>query len=123
MARVRTDLDRRGEDAACAHAQARGAVVLARNWRGGGGELDLVVRDGNEIAFAEVKARSSDAFGTPEDGIDPAKVRRLTRAALAFLSASGLGESLPCRFDVFAVRDEGSLQVEWIKGAFDAAEL
>src|SRR5438128_2157172 len=95
-----TALDRIGEDAAAAHAQRHGAIVLARNWRGGGGELDLVVQDGTELAFVEVKARAQSKFGTPAEGVTRAKVRRLTRAALAYLGAHDLVDRVTCRFDV-----------------------
>src|SRR5581483_8022897 len=57
--RTHTALDRRGERAAAFAAERRGARVLACNWRGGGGELDLIIDDGGAIVFCEVKTRAS----------------------------------------------------------------
>ncbi len=117
------ELGREGEDIALAFFLARGFALVCRNWHCRYGELDLVLEDRGTIAFAEVKARGTRAFGSPADGIDASKLRKLSRAALAFLAASGLGESRPCRFDVFSVSARRErLHVEWTKGAFDAAD-
>ena len=119
----RQRLDRRGEDAAAAYAVARGAKVIARNWRCRFGELDLVLEDAGEIAFAEVKTRSTAAFGGAREAVSAEKTRRIARAALAWLEANDAGER-PCRFDVFAVTpSSGELAVEWIKDAFVAPTL
>ncbi len=50
-------LARRGEDIAAAYLKSRGLEILARNWRAGHRELDIVVLDGRVVAFVEVKAR------------------------------------------------------------------
>jgi len=49
------------------HYESDGYVVLDRNWRVRGGELDLVLSRGNEIVFCEVKTRSNDHFGSGLD--------------------------------------------------------
>jgi putative endonuclease len=123
-ARIPPGLDRRGEDAAVAFAQARGARVAARNWRGGGGEIDLVLHDGRTLVFAEVKTRSSDACGGPVAAVTAAKIRKVSRAALAYLQENELLDRAACRFDVFAVAATpgAGLSVEWIKDAFQAPE-
>lgn len=115
-------LDQRGEDAAAAHAAASGARIVARNWRGGGGEIDLVLEDGPTLVFAEVKTRSSAACGGALAAVTAAKVRKVARAALAYLQAHDLLDDAPCRFDVFAVLEQsgGTLRVEWIRDAFDS---
>ena len=65
------------------HLQTQGWTVLARNWRGGGGELDVVVRCGTVVRFVEVKQRAvADA-----DPVSPAQVRRLRSAARAWMMA------------------------------------
>ena len=51
------------ENLALAHLQSAGLKLLVRNWRGGGGELDLVMQEGPVLVFVEVRARSSARFG------------------------------------------------------------
>ncbi len=50
---ARRALGRRGEQLAAEHLQRRGCVVLARNTRIGRGEIDLIVRDGDTLAFVD----------------------------------------------------------------------
>lgn len=99
---------------------AAGGRVVARNWRGAGGEIDLVFEDGPVLVFAEVKTRSSEAMGGAVAAVTPAKIRRVARASLAFLQERDLLDAAPCRFDVLAVRadERGSLEVDWIRDAF-----
>ena len=73
-----------------------------RNWRGGGGELDLVAERGREIVFIEVKTRSSDLFGGAISAVNADKKRHLVRASSAYLSSHDLWDR-PCRFDVVTV--------------------
>lgn len=75
----RTDLGRRGEDAAAEYLRARGMHVLARNWRCRWGEIDLIAREGEVLVFCEVKTRSGIGYGPPLGAITGQKVARLRR--------------------------------------------
>jgi len=121
----RQDLGARGEDAAAQWYEARGDVVVARNWRCAEGEIDLVVTDatGTTVVICEVKTRSSDRFGSPFEAVTVAKQRRLRRLAgrwLAQRRASGAPYATVVRFDVAGVtlNDTGGLVVEVIEAAF-----
>jgi putative endonuclease len=92
-------LGHRAELAALVVLVVKGYRPLHRNWRGGGGELDLVMRHRGETVFVEVKARSGQDFGGAVAAIDAKKKKTLIRASSAYLSHFGLWES-PCRFDV-----------------------
>jgi hypothetical protein len=112
--------------------------LVERNWRCGAGEIDVIVRLGKLVVMCEVKTRSSDRFGAPEESVTPVKVRRLRRLAAAFLSdarASGLmsegstgagapggpggSGGLDVRFDVASVTfTRGELTIDVIEGAF-----
>ncbi len=105
-----------GEDLAARHVQGLGWRVLARNWRGRFGELDLVAEDGSTVVIVEVKARASRSHGLPEEAVDSRKQGRLARSALEFLRARGLSDR-PVRFDVAAVDGEA---VRLIRAAFEA---
>lgn len=113
-----TGRGREGEDAAARHLEAHGAVVLARNFRAPGGEIDLVARHGDTLVFVEVKRRQTAARGTPAEAVTPLKRRRIVAAARRFLAQSPARARL-VRFDVVAVQDEPR-SIDWIQGAFDA---
>ncbi len=104
-------LGRRAEWAALLLLVAKGYRPRHRRWRGGGGELDLVMQQHGEIVFVEVKARSSDQFGGAVAAIDGHKKKTLIRASSAYLSRFGLWEK-PCRFDVVTFERKGGL-VPW----------
>ena len=104
-----------GEDLAAAWYEARGYAVLARNWRGADGELDIVIGKGRDVVFCEVKTRTSDAFGAPAEAVSPMKQARIRRLAAQWLRASEHGPARDIRFDVAAVLG-GAVDV--IEGAF-----
>jgi putative endonuclease len=111
-------LGRRGEDLAARHLRRRGYTILARNYRAAHAEIDLVALDRGTIAFVEVKARTSDAAGTPAEAVDEGKQERVRRAAAAYARAYRTGER-PLRFDVIAISGAGrARRLELIKNAF-----
>jgi len=79
-----TDHDRLGplgERLAERHLLSCGYTLLERNWRCAQGEIDLVMRDGEDTVFVEVKTRAGDGFGHPLEAITAAKLARLRRLA------------------------------------------
>ena len=102
----RRTLGRLGEWAALLLLVAKGYRPRHRNWRGAGGELDLVVERRGEIVFVEVKVRSSDLFGGAVAAVDRTKQRTMTRVSSAYLSAHGLWER-PCRYDIITFERAG----------------
>jgi putative endonuclease len=98
----RIDVGRTGEAAALAHYRRSGYRVVARNWRCGLGEIDLVVVKGPVMVFCEVKARRGVGLGGPYEAVNWKKQRKLRMLAEAFLSASGQQASA-IRFDVASV--------------------
>lgn len=110
----RQKLGAHGERKAARVYEDAGYEVLARNWRCGDGELDLVLRGPDVLVFAEVKTRSSDRFGVPAAAVTPAKQRRIRRLAQRFCAETG--ERAPVlRFDVVSVLRG---QVDIIEGCF-----
>lgn len=98
------ELGRRGEQVAAEWLQERGYRLLDRNWRSASGELDLILRDGATLVFAEVKTRSSLEFGHPFEAITSRKAARLRRLAAAWCRERGPG-SAEVRIDAVAVTD------------------
>ena len=107
-----------GEDAAAAWYEGRGYEVLERNWRRREGEVDLIARQGRTVVFCEVKARTSDRFGTGAEAVLAPKQRRIRRLAARWLSelTPAAGRSrVDVRFDVVSVT---AGEVEVIEDAF-----
>ena len=92
-----------GENTAARYLVAQGFKLVARNWRGRSGEIDLVCEDAETLVFVEVKARASTACGGPEEAVDRRKLAKLRQVAAEYLAREQCGER-PCRFDVVAVR-------------------
>jgi putative endonuclease len=95
---------------------AEGWSVLARNWRGGGGELDRVVMRAGEIRFVKVKLRAEDD-ALAEDAVPRHKRSRLRGAARAWLEANAEQEGAPCAFHVAWV--DGTGRIRRVDDAFD----
>ncbi|WP_338768576.1 YraN family protein [Massilia sp. METH4] len=99
-----------GEDAALEHLRRHGLALVERNFRCKGGELDLIMRDGANLVFVEVRRRRSRAFGGAAASITPAKQRRMKIAAQVYLLR--FPRLPPCRFDVVAIDGD---EIEWLK--------
>lgn len=80
---------RLGEDLAARYLQSQGYVILERNYRCQGGEIDLVAMDGSCLVFVEVRTRRSTRFGTPEESVTPWKKARLLLAAQSYVAEKG----------------------------------
>jgi putative endonuclease len=102
-----------GEALAAQWYEARGFVVLARNWRCSIGELDLVVGGLGLVVFCEVKTRRSAAYGGAVAAVSPAKQRRIRRLAAEWLGSHDRRAEV--RFDVAAI-DDGVVAV--VESAF-----
>lgn len=106
-----------GERVAARHLVEEGLVVLDRNWRCSLGEIDLVLRDGDELVFCEVKTRSGTAYGHPLEAVDHLKAERLVRLADCWIEERGV-VAPRIRFDVVAVlrSERGAAEVEHLRG-------
>lgn len=108
----------RGERIAERHLKRCGYIILARNYRAAGAEVDLIGLDGRKLAFVEVKARGGEDFGTPQEAVDDGKQDRIRRAASAYVEWRR-ARGVPIRFDVVAITGVGrERRLEVIKDAF-----
>jgi len=106
-----------GEDIAYQYLKNLGYKILMRNFRIRGGEIDIIAVDGNTLVFVEVKTRSSDLFGTPEEAIHFHKLRFIERAGKFFRAGrNNLPEAE--RIDVIAIDlAEEKAKIRHIKNA------
>jgi len=99
------------------YLQQHGLQLVERNYRCRYGEIDLVMRDGRETVFVEVRLRSRQDFGGAAASITLQKQRKLLRAAEHYLIQSKDGA---CRFDTVLLGSLSTTDLQWIKNAFDA---
>lgn len=118
---ARRDRGDAAEERACRFLEGAGFRIGERNWRGNGGEADIVARKGDLLVFVEVRSREDSAFGAPEESIDLAKRRRIVRAARHYLSTIPAASWREARFDVIAIEGTGEKAVlRHYPAAFDA---
>jgi putative endonuclease len=103
-----------GEQLAKQFLLDRGYAIVQQNYRCPEGEIDLVCRDGDSLAFVEVKTRRGSAFGNPEEAVTAAKLRHIAAAAARYLSEQPLGD-VPWRIDVVAVALDATGRMEEIR--------
>jgi putative endonuclease len=111
------DRGRAAEAAAADYLARQGLTLLRANYRCRLGEIDLVLRDGATIVFAEVRLRSSRAFGGAAESIDARKRSRVIAAARHYLAGK---PEAPCRFDAVLLERLDPPAIEWIRNAFTA---
>jgi putative endonuclease len=121
MPNLRKKLGNFGEQAAAAHLIRQGYTLLARNWRGAGGELDLVMREGAALVFVEVRTRRG-AAGMAEESVGPAKRARLIALAYTYLEAAALPEDTVWRIDVVALDVDRAGRIARLAHIRDAVE-
>ena len=111
------ELGKQGEDAAVEFLQTKGHEILIRNYRFKKAEVDVISKDGNMIVFTEVKTRSNDAFGNPEEFVNKKKRILMKQAADEYMFQQKL--DVEFRFDILSVSSEnGKLKIYHIKDAF-----
>ncbi|MFC5721136.1 YraN family protein [Streptomyces gamaensis] len=115
---ARRALGRYGEGLAVRRLTEAGLVVLERNWRCRGGELDVIARDGDALVVVEVKTRRRGGYEHPMAAVTPAKAERLRRLAEGWLAGRGGAPPGGVRIDVVGVvvPDRGAPFVEHVKG-------
>lgn len=110
-----------GEALAVKFLKKKGYKIIERNYRCKSGEIDIIARDGDALAFIEVKARHTDEFGGPKWAVTPQKQRKISMVALKYLKETEQMEK-KARFDVVAIHLlPEHPDVEIIKNAFDLA--
>ena len=100
---ARQGLGTAGEQLARRQLEQQGYELVTSNWRYPGGELDLIMRDGDVLVFVEVKTRRGERLGSAEESLSPAQGRRLLRAAQVFLTERPDLADLIWRIDLFSL--------------------
>lgn len=109
----------KGEELALSFLLGLGYHLLERNYRCRFGEVDLIMQDGDEIVFIEVKTRRSIDFGVPQEAVGAGKQGKIRKLAAQYMMYKRKEEYQP-RFDVIAIRidREGNHTIDHFKNAF-----
>lgn len=100
---------RAAEEQVAGHYLRAGWSLVAERWRGRGGEVDLVMQQGAELVFIEVKR--ARCFARAAERVTQRQIARLFDAAAEFLAGQPLGQLTPVRFDVALVDGVGRVEV------------
>lgn len=112
-----------GEHIAKEHLKQKGYQFIDRNYRCPFGEIDIIMRDNQQMVFVEVKTRNEKwtEYGSPEKAVDFKKKQRLSRLAKYYLNRHGELESTDYRFDIVSIilNQQGkAVSVDHITDAF-----
>lgn len=97
------------EDQVAMLYERSGRAIAARRWRGACGEIDLIVRDGAEVIFVEVKKSRTHARAA--EHLTERQMARIFGAAAEFLGGEPRGQETDVRFDVALVDQFGRIEV------------
>ena len=114
---------RRAERRAERYLRRRGLATVVRNFARKTGEVDLVMLDGDDLVFVEVRYRGPGSWTSAVESVDWAKQRRIVRTSELFRRDHPEHRFRAVRFDVVAAtKGNLGLELEWIRNAFDATE-
>lgn len=111
------ELGKWGESLAADYLTAKGYTILARNWRVGHRDIDIVAFHNDTLVIIEVKTRTANTFVSPEEAVDYQKIRSLCIAANAYVKLKRI--NTPIRFDIIAITGNASnYDINHIEQAF-----
>jgi putative endonuclease len=113
------ELGKKGEEIALRFLKKKGYRIIEKNYVCKMGEMDIIAKEKDTLAFVEVKTRTSTTFGPPQLAVNPRKQIQLSKVALYFLKEKGI-EDIKARFDVVAILlgPKGE-EIELIRDAFE----
>lgn len=119
MSKTHRQIGNEGEDLACEFLVNKGWEILDRNYYFGHSEIDIIAKNEDFYVFVEVKSRSTDFFGRPEEFVSDEKVQRIFQAAEAWIIEKKLFGA-PMRFDVIGIliSKRKSVSIHHLQDAF-----
>ena len=115
-------LGKTGEQLAVKYLNNKGFEIIETNWRTKNAEIDVVALRFNKIHFIEVKTRSNDNFGLPEESVNFAKQKKIADAADEYINEKNI--DLEVQFDIVAIiKNKKSYKIELIEEAFYPYEI
>lgn len=103
------------EERACQYLKMQGLKVLVRNYKTKQGEVDLIMKDKDDIVFVEVRERNNKHYGTALESITYHKQQKIILAATHYLQKKNWLHTIHGRFDVVSIEKN---EIKWLKDAF-----
>ncbi len=114
---IHNELGKKGEEISVKFLQQKGYEILERNWRFKKAEVDIIARKNHVLAIIEVKTRSSNYLGNPQDFVSRKKIKLLVEAVNEYVTSRDL--DIEVRFDIIAIiKNQKKLEVEHLEDAF-----
>ena len=111
------ELGKKGEDLAVDFLLKNGYRILERNYIFQKAEVDIIARKENALAIVEVKTRSTNAFGNPQDFLKPKQIQRIVKAVDHYVISNKL--DVEVRFDIIAIVKNGNqFDIEYLENAY-----
>lgn len=111
------ELGKKGEQLAIDYLVEKGYTILDKNWRFQKAEIDIIAQKENTLAVVEVKTRSSDYFGNPQDFVNPKKIQLSVSAINEYVISKDL--NVDVRFDIIAIiKTNKETKIEHLEDAF-----
>jgi putative endonuclease len=110
-------LGNKGEEIAVTYLLKNKYRILERNWRYKKAEIDIIAIKKGVLAVVEVKTRSSDYFGNPQDFVNQKKIQLLVNAVNEYVLTKNL--DVEVRFDIIAIlKTNEQFEITHLKDAF-----
>lgn len=110
------ELGKKGEELAMDFLIDKGYKILEKNYRYLKAEVDIIAQKEDVLAVVEVKTRSTDYFGNPQDFVNPKKIKLLLSAIDYYVIEKDL--DVEVRFDIIAIIHQKEIKIEHLKDAF-----
>ena len=111
------ELGKKGEQLAIDYLIKQGYKIVERNWRFQKAEIDIIARKEETLISVEVKTRSTNDFGNPQDFVNPKKIKLMVLAMNEYVLKKDL--NVEVRFDIVAItKNKGSFNIEHLGDAF-----
>ena len=111
------ELGKKGEQLAIDYLIKQGYKIVERNWRFQKAEIDIIARKEETLISVEVKTRSTNYFGNPQDFVNPKKIKLMVLAMNEYVLKKDL--DVEVRFDIMAItKNKRSFDIEHLEDAF-----
>ena len=111
------ELGNKGEQLAVNYLINKGYKIVERNWRFQKAEIDIIATKDKILISVEVKTRSTNDFGNPQDFVTPKKIKLMVSAMNEYILNKDLDIEL--RLDIVAItKDKSSFDIQHFKDAF-----